>query len=537
MLIQWPANFAIDFSMNLKMWLLPVLSGILIGVSYIPFPPWAALFCFVPLWNFWMRQNDFRRIFLGGWITAFVLTLIGFNWVAYTLHEFAHLPWPLAVIGLLLYAATANLYIPVAGIGWFWLQTKLRLSAPTAVPLMGLIIALGDRNALTLFDWNFGYSWYGAGLPLYQWAEWIGFSGLSTATVLLNIPCFFVWHYRRDRRSLVLLAMVCVVFAALNVGGIWLRDSLPSADSSLDVLLVQGDIGNEEKSAAELGRGYRQSIISKYFTLTDYALEAEPEKRVDLVVWPEAAFPAFIDPEYGSPHQFGALQRFVSRRQIPLVTGGYGVDPAQQRITNSLFALDSNGTLTTPHYSKTILLAFGEYIPGVDWFPFLAEWLPPIGEYARGPGPTVLLQLNGYRIGPQICYESLFSAFSRGLADLGAQFIINVTNDSWYGPWQEPYQHLYMTLARAVEYRRPVIRATNTGISSVALASGEILNRSPLFREWTGRYSVPYLERPPVTFYQKWFWLVPALLWLSFALVLGAGWRNRMQSRPVLKPR
>ncbi|MCI0654975.1 MAG: apolipoprotein N-acyltransferase, partial [Methylococcaceae bacterium] len=188
------------------MWLLPVLSGILIGTSYIPFPPWALFFCFVPLWIFWMRQNDFRRIFWGGWITAFVLTLIGFNWVAYTLHEFAHLPWPFALIGLLLYAAVAQLYIPLAGILWFWLQRRFQYPIGLAVCMMGLITAFGDRNSLTLFDWNFGYSWYGSGLPLYQWAEWVGFSGLSSVTILLNIVCYFAWEYRRKWRGGALLA-------------------------------------------------------------------------------------------------------------------------------------------------------------------------------------------------------------------------------------------------------------------------------------------------------------------------------------------
>ncbi|MGH8557497.1 MAG: apolipoprotein N-acyltransferase [Methylococcales bacterium] len=514
------------------MWLLPVLSGMLIGTSYIPFPPWALLFCFVPLWIFWMRQNNFRRIFWGGWITAFVLTLIGFNWVAYTLHEFAHLPWPLAVIGLLLYAAVAQLYIPLTGVLWFWIQRRLQYPAGQAVCMMGLITALGDRNSLTLFDWNFGYAWYGSGLPLYQWAEWVGFSGLSTLTILLNIACYFAWEYRRKLRGKALLAGVCVVFAAMNAGGIWLRDRLPAPDSSLDVLLVQGNIGNDEKSVAELGRGFRDSIIEKYFRLSDHALKSQPDRAVDLVVWPEAAFPAFIDPDYSSRDQFGVLQDFVSERKIPLVTGAYGVDRIKQRITNSLFALDERGRLTEPHYSKTILLAFGEYIPGIDWLPFLREWLPPIGEYARGPGPTVLLRVKDYRIGPQICYESLFTEFSRGLADLGAQFIINVTNDSWYGQWQEPYQHLYMTLARAVEYRRPVIRATNTGISSVALASGEILKGSPMHREWAGRYRVTYLDKPPATVYQRWFRLAPGLLWFSVIVLLGFGfWRRKHSVR------
>lgn len=507
------------------MWLLPALSGMLIGTSYIPFPPWASLFCFVPLWLFWSRQANLRQVFIGGWITSFLLTLIGFNWVAHTLHEFAHLPWPIAIIGLILYAATAQLYIPLAGVFWFWLRIRLHWSAGLSIGVLGLITALCERYSLTLFDWNFGYTWYGWNFPVYQWAEWIGFSGLSTVTVLLNIPCYFAWQSRKSRIGWGILAGLGAVFAAMNFSGDWLKERLPPPDSSLNILLVQGNIGNEEKSAAELGTGFRDAIIEKYFNLTGRALDMNPKKAVDLVVWPEAAFPSFIDPDYGSSHQFGALQHFLATRKIPLVTGGYGVDRIKNRITNSLFALDSQGEPVSPHYSKTILLAFGEYIPWIDQFPFLSEWLPQIGQYARGPGPTLLLKLKGYRIGPQICYESLFPEFSRGLANLGAQFIINVTNDSWYGTWQEPYQHLYMTLARAVEFRRPVIRATNTGISTVALASGKILTRSPLHREWAGRDQVSYLENPLPTFYQRWFWLIPGLLWLSLLILIATGFR------------
>jgi apolipoprotein N-acyltransferase len=129
-------------------------------------------------------------------------------------------------------------------------------------------------------------------------------------------------------------------------------------------------------------------------------------------------------------------------------------------------------------------------------------------------------------MGAQICYESLFPKFSRDLADLGAQFIVNVTNDSWYGSWQEPYQHFYMTLARGVEFRRPVLRVTNTGISSVSLASGEILERSPIHQQWVGLYEVPYLTNPPSTFYQRWFWLVPCLLWGGLIVLLGLGFKK-----------
>ena len=139
----------------------------------------------------------------------------------------------------------------------------------------------------------------------------------------------------------------------------------------------------------------------------------------------------------------------------------------------------------------------------------------------------MLLSWNGYKMGPQICYESLFPGFSKALSDLGAQFIVNATNDSWYGSWQEPYQHMYMTLARGIEFRRPVLRVTNTGISAVVLASGEILERSPLHQEWAGLYNVPYLKKPLSTFYQRWFWLVPSLLWAALVILVGTGIRAR----------
>ena len=172
-----------------------------------------------------------------------------------------------------------------------------------------------------------------------------------------------------------------------------------------------------------------------------------------------------------------------------------------------------------------ITILHGVFIPhgaGV-----IRTWLPSTGQFARGPGPTELLKWNGYKMGAQICYESLFPEFSRSLANLGAQFIVNVTNDSWYGSWQEPYQHMYMTLARGIEFRRPVLRVTNTGISTVSLASGEILERSPIHQPWSGIYEVPYLTKPTETFYQHWFWLVPFLLWGTLILLLTLGLKKR----------
>ena len=510
-------------SSNYKIWLLPVLSGIFIGTSYIPFPPWASLFCFVPLWAFWQQQSRLKAVLAGGLITAFVFTLIGFNWVAYLLHEFAHLDWIFAVAGLLFYALIAHLFVPLAGALWFLGQRKFHWPKSLSLGLMVMITTLCEAHSLTLFDWNFGYSWYGAGLPLYHLAEIVGFSGLSAMTLLLNLPMYLAWEKRRSRSGKLLAAFVVFVFLLLNLGGVALKKRLPPPDASVTALLVQASIDNAEKLAAELGKGYGREILNRYLKLTDTALDAHKGINIDFALWPETAFPALLGERFQFDEYPQKLAQFLKERRLPLITGAYGVDESLRLVTNSLFVINGDGLLVPPHYSKTELLAFGEYIPGERYFPELRQWLPPTGHFARGSGPHQLLNLNGYKIGAQICYESLFPDFSRSLADLGAQFIVNATNDSWYGTWQEPYQHLYMTLARGVEFRRPVLRVTNTGISTVSLASGDVLQRSPLHEPWAGVYQIGYLKHPPTTFYQTWFRLVPTLLWATLAMMLAVG--------------
>ncbi|MGZ8224812.1 MAG: apolipoprotein N-acyltransferase, partial [Methylobacter sp.] len=279
-----------------RLWLLPVLSGILIGTSYIPFPPWASLFCFVPLWIFWRQQTSFKDVFLGGLITAFIFTLIGFNWVTYLLHEFAHLDWPIAMIGMLFYAVIAHLFVPMAGILWLWGQNKFNWPDWLSLSLMALITALCEAYSFTLFDWNFGYSWYGANIPIYQWTEIIGFSGLSAATLLGNLPLYVAWKNRKLKSGKIILATVIIGFILLNMGGLWIKGKLPQPDASFKTLLIQASIGNSEKMAAELGKGYPREILRRYTTLTDKALTSAATK-IDFVLWPETAFPGLLGEE------------------------------------------------------------------------------------------------------------------------------------------------------------------------------------------------------------------------------------------------
>lgn len=510
-------------------WLLPVLSGIFIGTSYIPFPPWASLFCFVPLWLFWQQQRTLKSVLFSGVLTSFIYTLIGFNWVTYTLHEFAKVDWFVAGIGMVLFALFGHLFVPVAGMLWFWTRKLCVWPSWASFALMAVFTALTELYVPMLFKWNFGYSWYGAGLPIYQWAEIIGFTGLSMLTILTNLAVLWAWRRRAQNIGRLGFVAIVVVFLGLNAGGIWLKNQLPAPDASFNALLVQANVGNLEKQEMEHGKGFQAEILKKYLQVSAEGLAENPS--VDFVMWSETAFPALLGGNYNQSIFAQAVQEFLRTHQVALITGAYGKDQKSGLITNSLFAIDKQGTITEPHYSKTILLALGEYIPGEETFPWLRTMLPMVSHFGRGPGPTMLLKFNGYAMGPQVCYESLFPEFSKGLADLGAQFIVNVTNDSWYGTWQEPYQHLYMTLARGIEFRRPVLRVTNTGISTVSLANGEVLALSPMDTSWAGAYHIAYQTQPQATFYQRHIGLMPGLLWLGLVILVTVGLAKKFRSK------
>lgn len=496
------------------------LSGVMIGTTYIPFPPWALFFCFVPLWVYWLQNSsDLRKILISGWWTQFTLTLIGFNWVAHTLKEFGHLPWPAALLGLFLFCCFASLHIPLGGALWHFCCKAFRMKNSAQVLLLPVGIAIFELTYPMIFDWHFGYTWYWAGFPAIHTAEIWGTKFLSTFSIFMNLAFLWAWQKRQNwSEALRPVAFGLLIFAAFNVWGYWLKQRLPSPDKTARALVVQANIGNLEKQYAEQGLGFRDHIAREYINLTRSGLEQNSDKKIDFAVWPETAFP-----ERMSEHEIASglvlqLRRFLKDQNLALVTGSYGTDYKTQRVSNSLFVLDETGQIQTPVYSKTVLLAFGEYIPGGDFFPQIYDWLPQVAHFSRGSGPVVQT-LGDLKLGPQICYEGLFDWFARESAQLGSQILINVTNDSWYGTWQQPYQHLYMTLSRAIETRRPLVRSTNTGISTVVLANGDVLTQSPLHEKWAFLYEIPYHSDAPLTFFSQWgYWWVYVFLTLWGAL-------------------
>ncbi len=500
---------------------LPILAGLLIGTSYIPFPPWALFFCLAPLFLFSLDVDSPKKAFVGGWLTQFLLNAIGFHWIAYTAVEFGHFPWWAGALVLIGFCAAAHLYFPAAAAAAVYLRRRLALGQTAALFSFAALFSLFEMLFPVLFPWHLGYPWLWAGLPGAQVADIIGFQGLNVITVAVNAALAAAWLERRTNRARARawVAGATAAFVLVNAVGAFRKAEWDgTSDAEAKFLVVQGNIGNFEKLMAEKGQAFQQDIVDRYLAHSRAGMMKHPDS--DMIVWPETAFPDYLDDAYGANPHARAVREFVSSVKKPLLAGGYSRDVQGKLTYNGLFLLAPDGSLPVPPYRKTLLLAFGEYFPGADWFPFVMKFFPGLSAFGRGDGP-ISMDWGNWKLGPQICYEGLYPWFSRGLAKAGAEIFVNVTNDSWFGSYFEPNQHLYMTFARALEFRRPLVRATNTGITTAILANGEILEKSPLDKEWSGQFRVPYRRNPPQTFYERlepaWPFLVAAALLLLCA--------------------
>ena len=534
----------------LSIYFLPLLSGFLIGTSYIPFPPWAIFFSLVPLWLFALKQKKIRSLLIGAWLCQFTLTLIGFNWVAYTIKVFGFLPWPVAILGLLAFAALANLHIPLSLFFWFISKKYIRNIHPSLVLFaLPLYSALCMYYYPMIFKWNLGYTWFYAGWPAAQTAEIWGFQFLSTLTLFSNLFALSLYLKYRERKYFVscgILLSWSILFIALNIQGLILKKAELEPDKRLNVLMVQANNKNLQAEYRRTGKDPRPKAFNKLIEETEkyFKTLSPPSVAPDLILWPEGSYPYRMRYD-GKKVESKRPQKLIKKWQTPLLISTSG--DSIEGVTNSIFVFNKNGQLVQEPYHKSILLAFGEYFPGEKWLP-ISRFFSYYGRsFKRGTGenkvttlqatalqattlPATALQatalqataLQKISLGLQICYEGIFDFFTRNLVLEGAQILINVTNDSWYGSWQEPWQHLYMTLARAIEVRRPLIRGTNTGLSAFVSARGEIDYISNINTREYHLQEVSYLENPVQTLFTLWgFYINQAFLWTLFLGLLG----------------
>jgi len=216
------------------------------------------------------------------------------------------------------------------------------------------------------------------------------------------------------------------------------------------------------------------------------ALQSESRRLqqagAQLVVWSEGSYPVALPREFGAdfaPDSLGMIRRGLN---IPVVVGAEMVDATREDAFNSAILLGSDGR-AAGRYDKVRLLAFGEYIPGVDAFPWLRKLLPPgAGQFTAGKGPGVMSfrEPGGqdWQLGPVICYEDILQGFLRGVGRLHPNLLVNLTSDSWFGADSEPWEHLALAVYAGVELRVGMVRAVNSGISALIDPNGRVVQKT-----------------------------------------------------------
>jgi apolipoprotein N-acyltransferase len=473
---------------------LSMLSGILLGTSTIPFQPWALFFCLCPLMWLWLKESPLK-VFLYTALSFFIASLIGFFWLSSLLQKFAGLSLSLSILVLFFFCFFYHITLAILGyvfVRWIKPRTKHPILALCAC------FSLVWLNSPMLFPWDFSINWIYGGLKAYEFLDIFGAQGLHSITVFLNGAFLFSLLRILENKDKKPLLFTLIFLVAFNTLG-WLYAKIPQkmTDKSVNITLVQGNIGNIEEAYQKYGDNFRTKVLDIYLDLSAKAVT----EKTKLLIWPETAYPAV----YYEGFQYNFLARktfsFLKNSQTDLLTGMFYQNKAGKTSNAAVLFTKDGGFLFEP-VKKQILLAFGEYLPGERWFPFLRKMMPMVGDFERGSGPQVR-QINDLNFGILICYESLFESFSRSLADQKAQVLVNLTNDSWYGPYSEPEQHLYSLVARAIETRLPILRATNTGISTLIMPNGEVQSPSPLNTPWSKDFNVPYLHEKRPTFYQR----------------------------------
>jgi apolipoprotein N-acyltransferase len=547
---------------------LTILSAALIVPA---FPPWnhggLIWIALVPWFAALSRTRTNGQAWMQGLWLSILMSLGGFYWVAHVLQEFGSLPWPVAAAGLALFSLVGQpqftLFAPV------W--RKLRLERSTDSPAQAesnppsqrwpFITAVVLAAAYTGLDWGLpklfvdtlGHSQYQQRI-LRQAADLGGATLLTFAIFVVNESIFvMLWRVRSRREPSLWPAMKAslgpfALAGTLVLGG-WLYGEwrLPQIErleaspvSKVQVGVIQANIGDFDKIAAEKGiSGAADKVVETFFGLSDRALAMNPKPQ--LVVWPETSYPStFRTPTTADEMaRDQKVEHYARTRKIPVLFGGY--DHQGGKDFNSFFFLsptpgnESSGGISGGDlkvYHKNVLLMFGEYIPGAEQFHFLKTAFPQVGNFGRGKGPEVVevpFEGGSVRTGPIICYEALFPDFVIDAARQGSQMILNITNDSWFGPSGEPELHLSLTTFRSIETRLPQLRSTNTGISALILPNGDITSATPVGQALVMNVTVPLIAPEPTLMkrWGDWFGRSTLILGWMGVIALWLGLRRR----------
>ncbi len=459
--------------------ILSITSGLLLVFAFPPFEfsslAWVAL---VPL-LIALQRNNTRTSFLLGITSGLVCFLGTVYWVFYSMHYYGYVAAPLSALILILLCLYLAAYTGIFSVLFNYIMKNSMRPAISVVPFLWVTLELMRTQAPILgFPWSsLGYSQYKF-LSFIQVADIAGIYGVSflvaaSNSMLFDVMAFWPQKIKDTPLSAKWPLMFSVALYSVIIACVFLygNERLKENDNrqKIKVSIMQGNISQDKKWEAL----FQREVIDTYKRLSLSVSEVAP----DLIVWPETAVPFIFGYDSVLTQD---LTNFQKQLGVHLLFGSM-LEKTAGRLSNSVVLLSPEGDILSV-YDKIHLVPYGEYIPLRKFFPFIEKITVGIGDFMPGKEP-VIMQTPLVKIGNLICYEIIFPDLVRKFADRGANLLVTITNDAWFGRTSAPYQHFSMAVFRAVENRTPVVRAANTGISGFIDSKGRISQKSDIFVE------------------------------------------------------
>lgn len=475
---------------------------------------WIAL---VPL-HWALDGKSKAQAFWIGWLSGTIAFTGMMAWVVTVMNTYGKVPLVISYGILLLLAIYLGLYVGLYSAGAVWFRTLIPRYGLFTVPCLWVSLELIRTYVLSGLPWGLlGYSQYRQ-IEVIQIADHMGVYGVSFLIVLVNVTLaeFLSWlmpmlrGFRPAKLPWELVALAALLVTLSWEYGLVTLSGAPTSDiprSSISVGVVQPNVDQ----AVKWDTAHREETLARFDRLTE-----KLGRATDLVIWPEAATPFIFEREPVYQLQLIAL---ANRAQAPILFGSPALRFYPDRrpyLLNSAYLLSPDGHLLG-RYDKQHLVPFGEYIPfKSSLLFFLDKLVEGIGDFEAGTGPTVLTLTpkpqsaaagvagttpRPVEFGVAICYEVIFPNLVRQFAANGAEFLVTVTNDAWFGSSSAASQHFSMVVFRSVENHLAFARSANTGISGFIDPFGRIVEATPIFTEQTIKATMQVWR--PYTFYSR----------------------------------
>jgi len=495
---------------RLTLWAFPILSGILLAAAFPPLPVgFLAYLGLIPLLLSAERLQG-KSAYGAGFLQGLVFYGASLYWIAWIT--------PMGAVGAILYMSAFR------GLTVLALSAVIRRFGALgmwAAPL--LIVAFEYFNSLG----DMGFPWLVLGnsqtayLPLIQYASATGVYGVSFWVVLVNVTGLCV--LRRRVPVLAGVAALACLFALPAVQGFWVL-SQARVEETTSVAVVQPDTPPVAKETR--GFNYNYDILAP---LTAEAVE----KGARMVIWPETAVPAYLQGEFHRPYR-NRIQALADSLDAFIYTGTWHIEDGSPARSYNASVLFSPGREKLPQYNKMKLVPFGERAPFPEILPFLRQIQFSGGgfvsaNFEAGTDYTIFNGPDGSFAG-LICFDSVFPGLAREFVARGAQLLVVITNDAWFGRTSGPFQHAEAAVFRAIENRRAVARCANTGVSSLIDPYGHKIRQTAIFHQAVLQAELPL--RTDLTFYTRYGDVFSLLCLAASALLALAAVRGRATAQP-----